>query len=90
MVTDSGKSPLKNRAQGGCESTTLTLSSPLYNPLYSVRRHRPSTKSLRPTSAFRGTSCTALLAGIMLATPELATVPRATCEAQVKMESLSG
>ena len=56
----------------------------------SVRRHRPSTKSIRPTSAFRWANCTALLAGILLATSELATVPRATCEAQVNMVSLLG
>ena len=58
--------------------------------LQSSRRHRPSTKSLRLTSTFRGASGTALLASIMLVTLELATVPRATCEAQVNMVSLSG
>ena len=68
----------------------LTLSSALSLRRDSVRRHRPSTKSLRPTSAFRGSNGTALLASIMLATLELATVPRATCEAQVNMVSLSG
>ena len=68
----------------------LTLSSALSLRRDSVRRHRPSTKSLRPTSAFRWANCTALLAGILLATSELATVPRATCEAQVNMVSLLG
>ena len=68
----------------------INLSSALSYSSDSVRRHRPSTKSLRPTSAFRGASGTALLASIMLATLELATVPRATCEAQVNMVSLSG
>ena len=68
----------------------LTLSSALSYSSDSVRRHRPSTKSLRPTSAFRWANCTALLAGILLATSELATVPRATCEAQVNMVSLLG
>ena len=68
----------------------LTLSSALSLRRDSVRRHRPSTKSLRPTSAFRGASGTELRTSMMLATLELATVARATCEAQVSMVSLSG
>ena len=74
----------------GAPCGPLTLSSALSYSSDSVRRHRPSTKSIRPTSAFRWANCTALLAGILLATSELATVPRATCEAQVNMVSLSG
>ena len=79
------------RGGGGLPlSSALSSFIPQDSSEDSARRHRPSIKSLRPTSAFRGANCTELIAGIMLATPGLATVPRATCEAQVNMVSLSG